>query len=294
MKFIFLILVTSFLLSFSYDDKNCCKSKVGRCTGSPYCTACSNCSSCKYCSSGGTCGVCVRPNNSRNTSYKKATRASQGFRSNQGAVLSSQCRAITKKGTRCSRASRSNDYCWQHGGWLLNIIHISSKTENFRTMKGMLFMAVLFCISCSVSNEISEEVYFSGVSDYGLDIYPSSSCRGEAIAFIPSHTVVYTKTPRRRKKVYVTYGSINGWVSKPRFENLSRTSYNILPRSITSSQDSLLALFNKRSNYHSSNRSSYTPSYRPKTVHVKGYYRKNGTYVKPYMRSAPRKKYWKC
>lgn len=27
-----------------------------------------------------------------------------------------QCKARTKKGTRCSRAARSNGYCWQHGG----------------------------------------------------------------------------------------------------------------------------------------------------------------------------------
>jgi predicted RNase H-like nuclease (RuvC/YqgF family) len=29
---------------------------------------------------------------------------------------SSQCSAITKKGTRCSRSARSNGLCWQHGG----------------------------------------------------------------------------------------------------------------------------------------------------------------------------------
>lgn len=35
-----------------------CCGKVGRCTGSAYCTACSNCSRCAHCGSGGTCGVC--------------------------------------------------------------------------------------------------------------------------------------------------------------------------------------------------------------------------------------------
>ena len=29
---------------------------------------------------------------------------------------SSQCSATTQKGTRCSRSSRSNGLCWQHGG----------------------------------------------------------------------------------------------------------------------------------------------------------------------------------
>lgn len=31
-------------------------------------------------------------------------------------TYSSQCMATTKKGRRCSRSSRSGDYCWQHGG----------------------------------------------------------------------------------------------------------------------------------------------------------------------------------
>jgi hypothetical protein len=29
---------------------------------------------------------------------------------------SGQCKANTKKGTRCSRSAGSNGYCWQHGG----------------------------------------------------------------------------------------------------------------------------------------------------------------------------------
>ena len=29
---------------------------------------------------------------------------------------SGQCKANTKKGTRCSRSAGTNGYCWQHGG----------------------------------------------------------------------------------------------------------------------------------------------------------------------------------
>ena len=29
---------------------------------------------------------------------------------------SGQCKATTKKGSRCSRSAGSNGYCWQHGG----------------------------------------------------------------------------------------------------------------------------------------------------------------------------------
>lgn len=36
--------------------------------------------------------------------------------SSKSASYSSQCSAITKKGYRCSRKSRSGGYCWQHGG----------------------------------------------------------------------------------------------------------------------------------------------------------------------------------
>ena len=35
--------------------------------------------------------------------------------------------------------------------------------------------------------------------------------------------------------------------------------------------------------------SSYPSGYSSGTVHVKGYYRKNGTYVQPYTRRAPRR-----
>lgn len=76
----------------------------GKCTGKANCTACSNCSKCKYCNSGGTCGVCAGT-----TKEKKATPKPKE-------PESSQCKATTKKGTRCSRNARSGGYCWQHGG----------------------------------------------------------------------------------------------------------------------------------------------------------------------------------
>jgi endonuclease G len=38
-------------------------------------------------------------------------------RTNRNAEVSTQCNAITKKGTRCSRRAKANSsYCWQHGG----------------------------------------------------------------------------------------------------------------------------------------------------------------------------------
>ncbi|MGC4035111.1 MAG: DUF5763 domain-containing protein [Chitinophagaceae bacterium] len=75
---------------------------VATCYGKTPCTACSNCSQCKYCRNGGSCGKCVKTSET----YKSESPA---------APVSTQCKAITKKGTRCSRKAGSNGYCWQHG-----------------------------------------------------------------------------------------------------------------------------------------------------------------------------------
>lgn len=59
--------IFSIALMCCYSFANCQKisalgtvneSKLGRCTGSAYCSACKNCSRCAHCGSGGTCGVC--------------------------------------------------------------------------------------------------------------------------------------------------------------------------------------------------------------------------------------------
>ena len=89
---------------------NCCSGKANsRCTGATPCHACSNCSQCKYCNSGGTCGVCKKRASGGYSNSSKPAAGSQ-------AGVAVQCKAITKKGTRCKRMARRNGYCWQHGG----------------------------------------------------------------------------------------------------------------------------------------------------------------------------------
>lgn len=121
MKGILLLLSMVFFLSFKLPtDKVCCSNTKGaRCTGSTFCTACSNCSGCKYCNAGGTCGVCTPKNKKAATTQLNASGHNKNNTSNlnTGTELNSgQCRATTKKGSRCSRSSRSGGYCWQHGG----------------------------------------------------------------------------------------------------------------------------------------------------------------------------------
>ena len=74
---------------------------VATCYGNTPCNACSNCSKCKYCKNGGTCGKCEKKE--------------QTYKSKAPEPVATQCKAITKKGSRCKRAAGSNGYCWQHG-----------------------------------------------------------------------------------------------------------------------------------------------------------------------------------
>src|SRR4030095_6391448 len=97
--------IVSLLLLFS-DSHHEKKPRpvVATCYGYTPCNACSSCNYCKYCNSGGTCGIC---RSTKLTTVKKdTTRSAPVYTPKQN--YSSQCRAITKKGTRCSRSSRSN------------------------------------------------------------------------------------------------------------------------------------------------------------------------------------------
>ena len=85
------------------------------CYGYNPCRACTTCNYCKYCNSGGTCGVCVSKKNFK-TAIKPAPVKPTVTKPTKQTQYSDQCRAITKKGTRCLRSARSNGYCWQHGG----------------------------------------------------------------------------------------------------------------------------------------------------------------------------------
>ncbi|WP_462278664.1 DUF5763 domain-containing protein [Ferruginibacter sp.] len=114
MKWFLFLLAASSLIVGGYilrntntrKDTHMTEKVVSTCYGYTPCTACSSCNYCKWCKAGGTCGICA------NTEKKKdiPLQSKPQFRS------SKQCQATTKKGTRCSRSSRSGGYCWQHGG----------------------------------------------------------------------------------------------------------------------------------------------------------------------------------
>lgn len=102
MNYILLVLLSLLLtINDSAKDKIVPCLPPAKCIGSNPCYACSNCNYCKYCNSGGTCGVCAKPKKTQTKPLYSQPK-------------SNQCKAITKKGTRCSRKAEYSGYCWQH------------------------------------------------------------------------------------------------------------------------------------------------------------------------------------
>ena len=132
-KLFFLLLLSVPFLSYKIPDAYRSDEIIfARCTGSVPCNACSNCSACKWCSGGGTCGVCAAPKSNKTTA--KPQKKSQEVQS-----YSSQCQAITKKGSRCSRASRSAGYCWQP--WRVKkaaFYEVYQKIDFFKASKSLI------------------------------------------------------------------------------------------------------------------------------------------------------------
>ena len=85
------------------------------CYGYTPCAACTSCRYCKRCTSGGTCGTC-KPAKKEVAQKEQPTSKPVPVTQTKEITSNGQCKAITKKGTRCSRSVRSKGYCWQHGG----------------------------------------------------------------------------------------------------------------------------------------------------------------------------------
>jgi len=98
----------------------------------------------------------------------------------------------------------------------------------------------------------------------------------------------YYSTVENKKFRKAKFDNRKGYVYNPYFDNPYYTPTIPSTGSTSGSQSSSSqssSTSNSTYNYSSSNYST-----RPKTVNVKGYYRKDGTYVRPHTRSAPRRK----
>lgn len=133
-------------------------------------------------------------------------------------------------------------------------------------MKKITFFLIILLSIVSCTN------YYTVLLTEDTNLYATSN-NENIVTTIPKDTQVYI-SKKKNKKNYkkIKWGNYSGLAYNP-----SYTSYNTYTPA------------------KSSNTSTPSYSYTPNkshggTVHVKGYTRKNGTYVSPHTRSAPRRR----
>ncbi|MCT1525412.1 hypothetical protein [Sphingobacterium hotanense] len=145
--------------------------------------------------------------------------------------------------------------------------------KTFYVIPFLLFLL----LSCKIQK--TENYYIVSITEDAL-VYAkddlNSICLEEVKVGEPIYMILDKSKKGFRK---VKYKGKTGYVYRPSFKAYAPSSY----RAVTSN-------IGKDSTVTRSTR-TYTPATSSGgTVHVKGYYRKNGTYVKPHTRSAPRRR----
>lgn len=129
--------------------------------------------------------------------------------------------------------------------------------KNFLNLLSFLTIC-LVTVSCSTN-------YYTVLLSEDSKIYNSADS-SNIITTIPKDAKIYLSSTTNKKNYNkIKWGNYSGWIYKPKY-----TSYNNYTPITTFKSSS--------SNYESSNSGG--------SVRVKGYYRKNGTYVRPHTRSS--------
>lgn len=138
--------------------------------------------------------------------------------------------------------------------------------QQYKLMRKNLFLLIITILFTSCTTN-----YYTVLLTEDTTLYKN----GDTLNFItsiPKKTHVYVSNkPKRKNFKKIKWGNYYGWAYNPNY--ISYSSYK------TVSQPAY--------------RTNYTPSSSKRSggsVSVKGYYRKNGTYVKPHTRSAPRRR----
>jgi len=124
--------------------------------------------------------------------------------------------------------------------------------------KLLLFLLIPFLFSCTTN-------YYAVTLIEDSPLFKSPNDGASVIVIPKGETVYLTNGKKSYRKI--KYRSYQGYVYNPVYSGQTEVA---------------------SSSYRTNSNSS---SSRPKTVHVKGYTRKDGTYVKPHTRSAPRRKH---
>lgn len=109
--------------------------------------------------------------------------------------------------------------------------------------------------------------------------------------YLPTGTTI-SFSNNKEKKGYAVYYKKKKWYLDSKYYGSLVTYSNYL--TYYKKQNEVITIPNSNSNSNSSSSKSNLNSYKPTnssgTVKVKGYYRKDGTYVRPHTRSAPKRK----
>jgi hypothetical protein len=148
-------------------------------------------------------------------------------------------------------------------------------------------LAILLLNSCTTN-------YYLVTVDQPTAYYKDQSGYSEQFTIRPGRQLLARKSKKSSGYRAITFGDNSGFIKNRNFQNERKYSSNELK----------YLHFMPDSTYYYSK--SYVPNYPPPatsassysnsstnsggTVHVNGYYRKDGTYVRPYTRSAPKKR----
>lgn len=133
-------------------------------------------------------------------------------------------------------------------------------------MKHLFWLcAIAFLNSCSTN-------YYTVILEKDTNVYQQKDTISDAVV-LTKGTTVYLEDGESEYRRF-KFNNTRGWVY-----NYEYPSYKTIRK------------YNKVSRSSQTKKASINSSYAPgKTVNVRGYYRKSGTYVSPHTRSAPRRK----
>lgn len=135
----------------------------------------------------------------------------------------------------------------------------------------LLFLSITGC----------KNVYYVGLTDKPSALFSSEDTLyhgKESMTVIPAREKILIKKKIRKGLYHVTYRNNSGYIFNPRF-----SSY----RKFNSQIDGTLYGYSTIKSATSTQKEIYSGG----DVSVKGYYRKNGTYVRPHTRSAPSRRH---
>lgn len=127
----------------------------------------------------------------------------------------------------------------------------------------------------SIAISSCSTIYYVGQTTNDVELYTTTDTSADVKYVIPNGSTVLTRK-KSKKFHYIIFGKYKGYAYRPVYLNYRRYNHTV---------DGEL--------YGYSSKKKKSPSYSGSssgTVNVKGYYRKDGTYVGPHTRSSPRKK----